>query len=206
MFARLDVPVPAAVQPFLDGSRPTAYVVLSSSTPGTLRAVAARVRDAGLRVIVGATIHDYGPNPDPDVVVAGILPSHEIMPRVDVSVTMGGQGSVQTAMASGTPLAGIPLHPEQELNVDLAVRQGMALAVAPRHAGTGRMTDAVRRLATQPPFRSAASRVRRLYEGIDGAARAAEAIERRAGLAPALLRPENRRSTPGDDDDKTIQR
>jgi len=178
IFARLDIPIPSQVRPFLDGTRPTAYVVLSSSAPETLRAVTARVRQAGLRVIVGATIHDYGDNPDPEVVVAGILPSHEIMPRVDVAVTMGGQGSVQTAMASGTPLAGIPLHPEQELNVDLAVRQGTAIAVAPRHAGTVRMTQAVQRLASQPGFRREAARVMRLYEGIDGAARAAEVIAR----------------------------
>jgi UDP:flavonoid glycosyltransferase YjiC (YdhE family) len=184
MFARLDLPVPAAVQPFLDGRRPTAYVVLSSSTPKMLRAVTARVRQAGVRVIVGATIHDYGPNDDADVVVAGILPSHEIMPKVDVVVTMGGQGSVQTAMASGTPLVGIPLHPEQELNVDLAARQGMALAIAPRHAGTEKMTDSVRRLLAKPGHRQQARRVQQLYAGCDGAARAAAAITRHLATRP----------------------
>ena len=30
---------------------------------------------------------------------------------------------LQSLMASGTPLVGLPLHPEQELNVDLAVRR-----------------------------------------------------------------------------------
>ena len=176
MFARLDVPVPDAVRPFLDGSRPTAYVVLSSSTPELLRAVTARAREAGLRVIVGATIHDFGPNADPDVVVAGILPSHEIMPCVDVAITMGGQGSVQTAMACGTPLVGIPLHPEQELNVDLAARQGMALAMAPRHAATEKMTAAIRRLLAEPGFRQQARRVQGLYAKSDGARDAAAAI------------------------------
>lgn len=173
LVARLDLPVPADVLPFLDGSRPTAYVVLSSSTPQMLRAVAARVGDAGLRVIVGATIHDFGPVDDPDVVIAGVLPSHKIMPLVDVAVTMGGQGSVQTAMLGGTPLVGIPLHPEQELNVDLAVRQGMAIAVAPRHAATERMAAAVRRVVSTPSFRAQARRVQRLYAGRDGAREAA---------------------------------
>lgn len=178
MFARLDLPVPAPVQPFLDGSRPTAYVVLSSSTPARLRAVTARAREAGLRVIVGATIHDFGPNDDPDVVVAGILPSHEVMPHVDVAITMGGQGTVQTAMCCGTPLVGIPLHPEQELNVDLAVRQGMALAIAPRHADGEKMTAAIRRVVLEPGFRHEAMRVQPLYAGTDGPACAAAAITR----------------------------
>jgi len=47
LFARLDLPVPPAVQRFLDGSAPTAYVVLSSSTPEQLRAVVRSVRAAG---------------------------------------------------------------------------------------------------------------------------------------------------------------
>jgi UDP:flavonoid glycosyltransferase YjiC (YdhE family) len=181
LFARLDLPVPPAVQPFLDGNRPTVYVVLSSCTPEMLRTVVARVRAAGMRVIVGATIHDFGPVDDTDVVVGGILPSHLVMPRVNAVVGMGGQGTVQTAMACGVPLVGIPLHPEQELNVDLAVRHGMGLGLAPRHVGTPRLTDAVRRVVHEPAFTAQAQRVQRHYAGVDGAARAAAAI--RAYLA-----------------------
>ena len=176
LYARLDLPVPDAVQPFLDRSSPTALVVLSSSTPELLRQVVRRVRAAGPRVIVGATLHDHGPSPDPGVVVAGLLPNHRVMPLVDVAVTMGGQGTVQTAMASGTPLVGIPLHPEQELNVDLAARHGVGLAVAPRHADTPRLTEAVRRVLAEPAFAAGADQVRQWYAGVDGAARAASAI------------------------------
>lgn len=176
LVARLDLPLPPAVAAFLDGSRPTAYVVLSSSTPELLRAVTARVRAAGPRVIVGATVHDFGPVGDADTVVAGILPSHLVMPRVDMAITMGGQGTVQTCMLSGTPVVGIPLHPEQELNVDLAARQGMALAIAPRHAATERMTQAVQRLLSEPGFRAQAQRVKGLYAGTDGAQEAARRI------------------------------
>jgi len=185
MFARLDVPVPPAVQPFLDGRVPTAYVVLSSATPERLREVTRQVRAAGPRVIVGATVHDFGPVDDPGIVVAGLLPSHEVMPRVDVAVIMGGQGTVQTAMTSGTPYVGIPLHPEQELNVDLGVRQGMALAMAPRHAGTERMTQAVAQVLATPAFRERALAVQRLYQGWEGPARAADAIR---GLVAAPWR------------------
>ena len=178
LFARLDLPIPDAVQGFLDGSQPTAYVVMSSGTPGLLRAVTACARLAGLRVIVGATVHDFGPHSDPGVVVAGLLPSHEVMPRVDVAVTMGGQGTVQTAMCSGTPLVAIPLHGEQELNVGLAARHGMALAVARRHARGDKMTAAIRRVASEPRFKQQARRVQALYANADGADRAAAEIIR----------------------------
>lgn len=178
LFARLDLPVPPAVQVFLDGSRPTALVVLSSAPQALLRAAVRRVRAAGVRVIVGATLHDYGPADDADTVVAGVLPNHTVMPLVDVAVTMGGQGSVQCAMASGTPVVGIPLHPEQELNVDLAARHHAGLAVAPRHVDSPRLTHAVRRLLDEPQFAAGASRTQAWYQGVDGAAQAAQAIRR----------------------------
>jgi hypothetical protein len=176
LFAQLDLPIPAAVDAFLDRTQPTALVVLSSSTPDTLRAVVRRVRAAGPRVIVGATIHAYGPNDDPGVVVAGLLPNHRVMPHVDVAVTMGGQGSVQTAMASGTPVVGIPLHPEQELNVDLAARHGAGLAVALRHLDTPLLTQAVRRVLADRRFAAGAARVQNWYTDVDGAANAALAV------------------------------
>lgn len=186
LFAQLDLPVPPSVERFLDRSRPTVLVVLSSATPKLLRAAVRRVRAAGPRVIVGATIHDFGPHDDPDIIVAGVLPNHLVMPRVDLAVTMGGQGSVQTAMASGTPLIGIPLHPEQELNVDLAARNGAGMALAPRHVDTTRMTKAVRRVLTDPRFAAGAAKVRRWYDRVDGADNAARAI--RSWLAERAAR------------------
>ena len=178
LFARLDLPIPAAAQAFLDGREPTALVVLSSTSVQMLRAVTARVRAAGLRVIVGATVHDYGPVTDPGVAVAGLLPNHQVMPQVQVAVTMGGQGTVQTAMCSGTPLVGLPLHSEQEMNVDLAARHGMAVAVSPRHADSPRLTHAVQRVLQDRRFAEAARKVQGWYAGVDGAGRAADAIRR----------------------------
>lgn len=178
LFAQLGLPLPPAVQGLLEQRRdPLAYVVLSSSTPEQLRAVVRQVRATGVRVLVGATVHDFGPVSDPGIVVAGLLPSHQVMPRVDLAVTMGGQGTVQTAMVCGTPLVAVPLHPEQELNVALAARQGMALGVAQRHMGGQAMTDAVRRVLGDATFRAGAQRARALYAGIDGAANAAALVQ-----------------------------
>ncbi|MEJ8821102.1 nucleotide disphospho-sugar-binding domain-containing protein [Variovorax humicola] len=176
LFARLDVPIPRRVQAFLDEGRPTAYVALSSSAPAFIRRVVAGVRAAGLRVVVAATIHELQDLEDQDVIVEGVLPSHLLMPRVAVALIMGGQGSVQTAMASGTPFVGFPLHPEQELNVALAARIGMVVAVGPRHADEARIRHAVETVTAQPAFAAAAARAQRLYAGVDGPGRAAEAL------------------------------
>jgi UDP:flavonoid glycosyltransferase YjiC (YdhE family) len=135
------------------------------------------VREAGARALVASTVHDLGDLGDPDdVLVESLLPSHRIMPRVDVAVIAGGQGSVQTAMTSGVPFVGVPLQPEQELNVAEMVRHGAALRIAPDAAGTEAMTHAVRAVLADGRTREAARRVQRLYAGADSAAASAEAI------------------------------
>ncbi|CAN7163445.1 hypothetical protein LJR290_000158 [Variovorax sp. LjRoot290] len=176
LYARLDLPISARVEAFLGDARSTAYVCLSSSTPAYIRRVVSGVRDAGLRVLVGATIHELRDLENSDVLVEGILPSHRIMPRVAVALIMGGQGSVQTAMAGGTPFVGFPLQPEQELNVALAVRQGMAIAIGPRRADEAKVARAVREIVTQPAYAAAAARTRQHYIDVDGAGRAADAV------------------------------
>jgi UDP:flavonoid glycosyltransferase YjiC (YdhE family) len=108
--------------------------------------------------------------------VAGVLPNHLILPRVAAAVLMGGQGSVQTAIAAGVPFVGLPFHGEQELNVAVAERLGMALRMSPAVAGTPALGTALRRLLDEPSFARAGQAAARLYMGVDGAGRAAEVI------------------------------
>ncbi|MDX2092097.1 MAG: hypothetical protein SFX73_29805 [Kofleriaceae bacterium] len=176
LFAKLDLPIPARVEQFLAAPGKVVYVAPTSVNADFLRTLVPAVRAAGARVLVASTIHDVRELAADDVLVEGVLPSHLVMPRVAAAVIMGGQGSVQTAMASGTPFVGMPYHGEQELNVALAERQGMALRMSPKVAGTAAMTTAVRRLLDEPAFRTNAARMQQLYAGVDGAAAAADAI------------------------------
>jgi UDP:flavonoid glycosyltransferase YjiC (YdhE family) len=184
LFAHLELPVPAQALALLARRDPPTVLVVPTSTPtALLRAMVAQTRAAGAQVIVGAGLHDFGPVDDPGVVVCGLLPNHVLMPQVDAVVIAGGQGSVQTAMASGVPWVGVPLQPEQELNLGLAMRQGVALAVAPRHAGSAALAAAVRRVLNEPGFRQRAQRVRGWYAGVDGAGQAATALLHHLGHA-----------------------
>lgn len=81
----------------------------------TLGAVVGAAR--GLRVLVAGTVHEPerlldGVSRD-RVTVCGVLPSHLVMPRVDVAITTAGQGSLQSAMAAGTPVVGCPCNPSR---------------------------------------------------------------------------------------------
>lgn len=189
LFAKLDRPVPARVDAFLRADGPVVYVAPTSVRAELLRELIAAVSAAGTRVLVGATIHDVRELESDRVMIEGVLPNHEIMPRVTACVIMGGQGSVQTAMAAGTPFVGMPFHGEQELNVGLAEAQGVAIRLSPRNAGTGHMTEAVRRLLDDSAFRANAQKVKALYANVDGADGCARAILEHIGDTATRIGP-----------------
>ena len=176
LFAHLDAPVPDDVEAFLDSPGPVIYVAITSSPPDLVRHVVANLAPLGARVLVAATVHDLGDLAGPDVCVAGVLPSHEVMPRVDLAVTAGGQGSVQTAIASGCPFVGIPLQPEQHSNVAIVEGHGAARLVPLDQAGGSALTDAARQLLGDPNARAQARRLQQLYAAVDGPGAAADAI------------------------------
>lgn len=176
IFAHFDTPIPERVERILDAGRPVMYVAITSSPPALVRAVVAALRPLGASLIVSASGHDLRDFEDDTVTVEPLLPSHKIMPRVDLAVTAGGQGSVQTALASGVPLIGIPLQGEQDANVWLAQRTGAARLVEQRDAGTAVMTSAARELITAATYRTNAARIARIYAAADGPGAAADAI------------------------------
>jgi UDP:flavonoid glycosyltransferase YjiC (YdhE family) len=104
--------------------------------------------------------------------IEGTLPSHLVMPQVDLAITTAGQGSTQTAMASGTPLLGIPLHPEQDLNIALLERLGAARHATP----TTNLATLAAGMLDNPTHRDAAVQIQKLYAAVDGPAQAAQAI------------------------------
>jgi UDP:flavonoid glycosyltransferase YjiC (YdhE family) len=171
IYAHLALPVPERVERFL--AEPAVYVGITSSTADIVRDVVGALRELDVRLLVAATVHDLGDlEEDGRVLVDRVLPSHEIMPRVQLAVISGGQGSMQTALASGTPFVGIPLQPEQHANVALVERQGAArLALDPADAAR-----AVRELLDDDRFRDNARRLQTAFAAVDGPGAAADAI------------------------------
>lgn len=168
LFAQLEIPVPDRVDRFLtEPGPPVVYVAITSSSAELVREVVAGLADLDVRVLVAATVHDLSDLESDRVLVEGLLPSHLVMPRVAAAVIAGGQGSVQTALASGLPFVGIPLQPEQDANVTLVVRRGAALRVRPdRVAGDG--PRAVRVILTDGRHRARARELQRAYARVDG--------------------------------------
>ena len=187
IYAKLALPVPARVRTFLSEPGPKVYVAITSSEASLVRAVVASLRPLDARILVAATVHDLADLEDDRVLVEPILPSHEIMPAVDLAVIGGGQGSVQTAVASGTPFIGLPLQPEQDTNVVMVERLGAGRRLATALAGTPELTSLARRILAEPSYRAAARRLRAIYSTVDGASAAADAILELCDRTPAAL-------------------
>jgi UDP:flavonoid glycosyltransferase YjiC (YdhE family) len=178
IFAKLDLPIPRPVEDALNRNGPIVYVAITSAPADLVRKVVAEVAETGAEVIVAGTVHDLSDLADPKVTVGGILPSHMIMPRVDLAITAGGQGSVQCAMAAGTPVIGIPLQPEQDANIHMLERRGAARLLPLREVGRGRLQALVRDMIADQRFRVGAAAVRTAYSARDGPALTADAIIR----------------------------
>jgi UDP:flavonoid glycosyltransferase YjiC (YdhE family) len=181
IFAELDVPIPPPVEEALGRSGPKVYVAITSAPAELVRAAVREAAKSGAEVIVAGTVHALGDMAGPKVTIGGVLPSHKIMPRVDLAVTAGGRGSVQCAMAAGTPVIGIPLQPEQDANVHLLQEKGAARLLPIRDVGRGRLPELVREMLADPACRAAAGRIKAAYAGRNGPALSADAILRYLG-------------------------
>lgn len=168
LFAEFDLPVPDNVEDVLNGARPIVYVALTSVPESFVRRVVAGVAASGAHVIVAGTVHDVHDLANERVTVGGVLPSHKIMPRVDLAVTMGGQGSVQCAMAAGTPIIGIPLHREQDSNVHFLAQRGAAELLPIRKVTETGLKNLVGKMLNQPSYRKAALSIQEAYASMDG--------------------------------------
>lgn len=179
IFARSDGELPASVTALADGARPVIYVGLGSSGNRRLALdILTQVAELDVDVVssVGRYLRDGDRERLPsNVQVHDFLPAHRLAGLVDASVIHGGEGTVQTACASGAPFAGIGLQAEQRLNIDACVRRGNAIRFTPRTIARRELPAIVSTLLTSPAMRRAARDVRQGAEA-PGAANAAREI------------------------------
>ena len=62
---------------------------------------------------------------------------------VDLAITHGGRGSIYTVVFSGKPAIGIPLHSEQQHNLDNLLRHGVIVRLSKRYFNEKRLFDAI---------------------------------------------------------------
>jgi UDP:flavonoid glycosyltransferase YjiC (YdhE family) len=154
------------------------FVALTSTTQDHVERAYEALADRDVSVVMATT-----PELDrsrltgaTNILVEGLLPSHLIMPRCDLAIIHGGQGSVQTAIASGTPIIGVPLQPEQAFNLRLVQQHGAGRCLSLRALSRGRLGQAVDELLDDGAFAVAMEKLQRAQATRDGPLAAAQAI------------------------------
>ena len=115
-FARLPGEVPPQVIDHFDTSHPKLYCAMDiSGSPPVLREVMEIVNGLDIQSLIVTTtiLPERGANGSGRVLLTPHAPAHRVNPLADIAITHGGAGTVQTAIHSGTPLVGIPIHLEQ---------------------------------------------------------------------------------------------
>ncbi len=113
----------------------------------------------------------------PNIMVKKHLPSHLVIPLVDCAVIYGGQGSVQTAIASGAPVVGYPLQGEQYFNLKIIERHGAGICLPLNAIRKRKFRTAVEKVLGDATFKTNMQRLQSYQACCDGAENAATILQ-----------------------------
>jgi len=92
---------------------------------------------------------DELPSLHENIIVRKFFPSiQRIHELVDLSIIHGGRGTVYTAAFSGKPVIGIPMHAEQQWNLDNLLRYGTGVAVSKKYFTEQKLQVALQEIFT----------------------------------------------------------
>jgi UDP:flavonoid glycosyltransferase YjiC (YdhE family) len=183
IFAHLEGEVPPELLD-LSHDQPIIYCAMgSSANRDVLKTVIESFENAPYTVIAPIKAHLQGHHitVPKNVMVYDWLPAPKVNPLADVAVIHGGQGTVQTACASGTPFVGIGLQPEQESNIDALVRQGSAIRIRKRRLSRESLLAAIEQLLDDPSAHQKAKEIQALFVAWDGTKNVAEFLKQKFG-------------------------
>ncbi|MBT8227147.1 MAG: glycosyl transferase [Dactylosporangium sp.] len=112
------------------------------------------------------------------VVTDAFVPAATVNRLADVVVSHGGQGTVQTAMASATPIVGVAMQAEQQINLDHVAERGAGIRVPARQWRVPVIREAIHTVLREPSYRLRAAELAATIRSHDGRQTAAEHLWR----------------------------
>lgn len=106
------------------------------------------------------------------------IPAQKVNAMADVVVCHGGQGTIQTAIFSGTPLVGVAMHQEQFINLSNIATYGAGIRIPFNKWSAKNIRKAVSRVISDKKIKEAAIRLKERIKAMDGRKKSAEAIWR----------------------------
>jgi len=104
------------------------------------------------------------------------VPAGRVNAMADVVVCHGGQGTIQTAVTSGTPLVGLAAQQEQQVNLDHVAMMGAGLRIPAKRWRSEVIRKSIARVLADPTYRENALRLKGRMAENDGKTQSAAAI------------------------------
>jgi len=175
---------PPELDRFLDAGSPPVVFTLGSSAVGVAgdfyRESLEAVRRLGARAVLMTGEHPQG-LPDslpPGVLAVPYAPHAAVMPRGAATVHQGGIGTTAQAMRAGKPMLVMPFAHDQFDNAERVRRLGVAEVLTRRRYTAARVEGLLGRLLNDARYGRAARELGERVRAEQGAAAAANAIQR----------------------------
>ncbi|HEX6683862.1 MAG TPA: glycosyltransferase [Candidatus Limnocylindrales bacterium] len=104
------------------------------------------------------------------------IPALPIAELVDCVVTHGGQATIQTALAGGTPIVGVAMQMEQQINLEHIANAGAGIRIASDQWRAATIQEAIRTIIGDPSYQLRAQEIAHAIHTGSGRRHAAETI------------------------------
>ena len=100
---------------------------------------------------------EYAGNSTNVYITDEFVPAPLVNALADVVVSHGGQGTIQTAIASGTPIVGFAMQPEQQINLDNVVMSGAGIRIPKHRWNANNIQAAIKNIVKEPSYKEIAT-------------------------------------------------
>jgi UDP:flavonoid glycosyltransferase YjiC (YdhE family) len=108
------------------------------------------------------------------------VPARKINALADITICHGGQGTVQTAIASGTPIVAVAMQPEQQMNLEHIAAYGAAIRVPYKKWRSDVIREAVCTILSNDNYKKSADLLMNQMSHMDGGKECATVIWHKA--------------------------
>lgn len=179
---------------WLEDDRPTLFV--SMGTIVRVRKVfetviqLAKTADwkAILAVGKGVELNQFGCVPD-NILLQNFVPQREVLPKVDVVISHGGNNTVTETLAHGKPLIVVPITGDQPESAGRVKYSGAGIRLNLQHITPKTLEDAINKVLYEPSFRENAAKIQASYTACQGAKTTVRLLEKLAECRCPLYRP-----------------
>ncbi len=104
------------------------------------------------------------------------IPALQVNSMADIVLSHGGQGTIQTAVASGTPIVGFAMQPEQQTNLDHIVAFGGAIRLPINRWKSTNIKKAIIEISNSAQYKENIQKLQKILQTTDGRKNATAAI------------------------------